>query len=68
MKLLKHDFVNVVSEVAMESSPGPSTSGSRTETDSRAQSNASSSPRAGTISTLTCKSVDVQYKKNWVIW
>ncbi|XP_051961190.1 E3 ubiquitin-protein ligase HUWE1-like isoform X1 [Xyrauchen texanus] len=37
-----------MSEVAMESSPGPSTSsGSRPETDTRAQSNAASTPRAG---------------------
>ncbi|KAK2885499.1 hypothetical protein Q8A67_016336 [Cirrhinus molitorella] len=37
-----------MSEVAMESSPGPSTSsGSRAETDSRAQSSAASTPRAG---------------------
>lgn len=54
-KLVKNAFVNVVSEVAMESSPGPSTSsGSRAETDLRAQSSAASTPRAGTISILAC--------------
>lgn len=57
-KVIKNAFVNVVSEVAMESSPGPSTSsGSRAETDSRTQSNAASTPRAGTICTLICKSM-----------
>ncbi|XP_061759409.1 E3 ubiquitin-protein ligase HUWE1 isoform X10 [Nerophis ophidion] len=35
------------SEVAMESSPGPSTSGSRSEVDQRAQSSTPNTPRAG---------------------
>lgn len=44
----------IVSEVAMESSPGPSTSsGSRPEADQRAQSSAANTPRAGTHSKRT---------------
>lgn len=43
-----------VSEVAMESSPGPSTSsGSRPEADHRAQSSTANTPRAGTHSKHT---------------
>lgn len=70
-KLVKNAFVNVVSEVAMESSPGPSTSsGSRAETDSRAQSSAVSTPRAGTISILASERVSFMllHEKRWTVW
>lgn len=44
----------IVSEVAMEGSPGPSTSSaSRPEADHRAQSSAANMPRAGTQSKHT---------------
>lgn len=71
IKLVKNDFVNVVSEVAMESSPGPSTSsGSRAETDSRAQSSAVSTPRAGKISILASQRVSFMllHEKLWTVW
>lgn len=57
-------FVFPVSEVAMESSPGPSTSScSRTEPDHRTQSSTASTPRAG----KHCKHTHPQTKNHAVM-
>lgn len=58
--LIWQHYVFSVSEVAMESSPGPSTSsGSRPEADHRAQSSAANTPRAGTHSKHTHKKKNI---------
>lgn len=55
-----------MSEVAMESSPGPSTSsGSRPEADHRAQSSAANTPRAGTHNAHTEIQTHICYCCHW---
>lgn len=68
MKNCQH-YIFTVSEVAMESSPGPSTSsGSRPEADHRAQSSTANTPRAGTCSKHTQKETDVIIVTPSSIW